>query len=1336
MNKKFLSAIMCGAMLTASTSVFVSCEDYGDDIAHLQEQIDQNATTAASELAAKVAALESQLSTLKAAQDNMKEQLASAKAEAAAAANNALSAAQAAQAAADKAQSGAADAKAAADKAQAAADAANKGLSDAVTKVAVLEAKIASLETAIAELSASNKELNAKLNDLQNAYNLLNVNVNANAEEIKAIKADIAAKTADLAGQIAAVSSELAGKIDAIDARLKAVEATYAKVAELAALEAKLNEQIAANEAYVAAMEATIAELEAADAAAAALIAANHEEALAKIAAVNEELAAQKAEVAKNFEAVNAQIADLEATVATLAQLATANYNDIAALRQALDEKTTELFDLVSQLTVADRGILDQIEIIFEKLFDVETTASDNADLITQLIGADKGFTADIEKISVILDELNTASKDAAQQIVELIGVDKGLAADIEKILVDYTTNKELVAQQIINLSNADKDLKDDIVALMGDVEDLYAKLVASVEDLQTKDAELAKQIKSLFAQAEIFGKDIETLKQGIIALQKKDDQIVGMIKVIIKDLAGVEGTTVELADAIEALKGVVAENQELAADALDKLRDALTAKIESNYTELTGKIAEAMTKIDNVNSELNTKYVESIAGLQGQIDGINALLNGLHSIVFVPQFTSDDFDHSVYHINTYGWDEKKQEKTPGADVFPVSTVKFRVEPAGYAEKIAKLAEVEGFLKMESANALVGTRSEAQNLLTIIDAKADGDFLYVEVAKANDKVENGSLHPTALVVANSESSLSRTSDYFVVKFAEEQVKDVNNELVYASEAPKHVKVDTKHINALNEISDVNVELAHNVFDQFNFLNAKTALRDDILPYDGVKLPSNLKITKVGTSDFSKDGYKNEFFMVTPDGKISVRSKDDKGEVPVPFNYNKTLNLTVVDEAYGFNDKGEYVVEYNFNFKIVEKYCELKPLAFNFAMVWPTKTAEAQKITLATIEEQAQLLKENKLSAEQVFGMMYEIAKGGVVNNNNNAYFELAAVEKDGKPDHITVTPHITNVSAQSYRENPILDPYTFVLNDIKAKVPVNVTIELSVPTNGIDAFFEKKPYYWTGNGNNTLMVNYTLLEVTGNSQYAYEVTMNNVYRSLVENNVVELEWILDAEEDYKDIEGVVFAPQTDGTVKLIYSKPVTAKDKKDDKAVNLDIEAMTFTTRGFFGKTTIGKHLYQKFDVVYPIVPEDIKHPSDLSIAAQKLKEGVPFNVINKVSLTDRDGYNWIVDGKVWNEASATTESPSVQNEWGIGALSYKITKITTNGGLYELSAEEMKDFSLNTVTTDPNYGQLTVAKSANITKDIQVTITVSLPYTYGVVETSYNVMITALNQN
>ena len=42
MNKKFLSAILFGALMVTSTGTFVSCKDYDEDIEGLQTQIDAN----------------------------------------------------------------------------------------------------------------------------------------------------------------------------------------------------------------------------------------------------------------------------------------------------------------------------------------------------------------------------------------------------------------------------------------------------------------------------------------------------------------------------------------------------------------------------------------------------------------------------------------------------------------------------------------------------------------------------------------------------------------------------------------------------------------------------------------------------------------------------------------------------------------------------------------------------------------------------------------------------------------------------------------------------------------------------------------------------------------------------------------------------------------------------------------------------------------------------------------------------------------------------------------------------------------------------------------------
>ena len=48
MNKKFLSAILFGALMVSSTGTFVSCKDYDDDI----DRIDKELTDLKSQIAA------------------------------------------------------------------------------------------------------------------------------------------------------------------------------------------------------------------------------------------------------------------------------------------------------------------------------------------------------------------------------------------------------------------------------------------------------------------------------------------------------------------------------------------------------------------------------------------------------------------------------------------------------------------------------------------------------------------------------------------------------------------------------------------------------------------------------------------------------------------------------------------------------------------------------------------------------------------------------------------------------------------------------------------------------------------------------------------------------------------------------------------------------------------------------------------------------------------------------------------------------------------------------------------------------------------------------------
>ena len=70
MNKKFLSAVLFGALMASSTGTFVSCKDYDDDIEDLQEQLNKKASL--EELTQKVSTMESSVADAKKAAEEAK----------------------------------------------------------------------------------------------------------------------------------------------------------------------------------------------------------------------------------------------------------------------------------------------------------------------------------------------------------------------------------------------------------------------------------------------------------------------------------------------------------------------------------------------------------------------------------------------------------------------------------------------------------------------------------------------------------------------------------------------------------------------------------------------------------------------------------------------------------------------------------------------------------------------------------------------------------------------------------------------------------------------------------------------------------------------------------------------------------------------------------------------------------------------------------------------------------------------------------------------------------------------------------------------------------------
>lgn len=81
MKRKFISAMLFGALMVAPATTFVGCADYDDDIENLQGQITNNATTLDQLTKEKIQNVETEIESLKAANKQLQEALDKAKSE-------------------------------------------------------------------------------------------------------------------------------------------------------------------------------------------------------------------------------------------------------------------------------------------------------------------------------------------------------------------------------------------------------------------------------------------------------------------------------------------------------------------------------------------------------------------------------------------------------------------------------------------------------------------------------------------------------------------------------------------------------------------------------------------------------------------------------------------------------------------------------------------------------------------------------------------------------------------------------------------------------------------------------------------------------------------------------------------------------------------------------------------------------------------------------------------------------------------------------------------------------------------------------------------------------
>lgn len=277
MKRKFISAMLFGALLIAPATTFVGCADYDDDIENLQGQITNNATTLDQLTKEKIQNVETEIESLKAANKQLQEALDKAKSEGTDADAATLAAA----------QKLVEDAQA---QLQAALDAVNGDITGINGKISDLDARLLAQDgrlKSVESLLAADGKLTLAINDAQalaeKAYNLAeqtSATAEANkqaikdaADNLKSIKESLegqintlsgkvnelskklADQNADITAQINSLKSQLNDANEGISANGDKIKANKQKIDEIVGQLTELQNQINANKSKVETLE-------------------------------------------------------------------------------------------------------------------------------------------------------------------------------------------------------------------------------------------------------------------------------------------------------------------------------------------------------------------------------------------------------------------------------------------------------------------------------------------------------------------------------------------------------------------------------------------------------------------------------------------------------------------------------------------------------------------------------------------------------------------------------------------------------------------------------------------------------------------------------------------------------------------------------------------------------------------------------------------------------------------------------------------------------------------------------------------------------------------------
>ena len=608
MRRKFISALLFGALVAASTSTFVSCKDYDDDINGLQGQITANASTLEELVTEKVNNLTTEINALKQEDARLNSALEAAKADLAAAIEEAKTAAGNAEAAAKAyADEKAAAAQVAAIEAakQAVADAQallQAGIDDANAQIAAISGKVTTQEEQIAGLLEADAAL-------QTALETANANIAAaqgTADEALAA-AQAAQGTADQnAATLAQVVENLTKVKAELDEQISILgDKVDQAVADIAANKADADAKLAQVNSLIESNTKAIEALQAKDTELAGLIAENTADLLELADQLTQVQAACTANLTAAKAYADAQVAALRSALGEDINKVSSDLAAALVRVSAAEEAISGIQEALKGQETVNEGVSQSIKDMQEDIAALQQSVVDNIDAVMLEIGEISG---EIEKINGTMK----TNSDAIKVLQET-------AAGLQKLLEEQQSSIDEAKQSISGLTQK--------------VEDYISSNDQALEDLKTTlndnfTAAIENQGKTLREEIEQKASELSTtltqaITDGDAALQKKIDALQTQIGALSGDQSVVE---------------LIDDKIQKANDRIDEVKtyiSDLETKIQGQLADVNGRIDDVLDELHGANKAL-MNYINAVEGQLGRM--YDVLSKQLKGLVFNPE--------------------------------------------------------------------------------------------------------------------------------------------------------------------------------------------------------------------------------------------------------------------------------------------------------------------------------------------------------------------------------------------------------------------------------------------------------------------------------------------------------------------------------------------------------------------------------------------------------------------------------------------------------------------------------------------------------------------------